>query len=106
VTSVSAPPPVGVAALIVSEWGKKDKTHGGLTLKPDKVDRILTRTAAEHACPSPPLFSYADVGRPAEFDALCEGTTAFNGFYGNGIVDALAAVTREDGAEKKQPLPA
>ena len=95
-TSMASPHAVGVAALIVSEWGKKDKAHGGLTLKPDKVNRILTRTAAEHACPSPPLFSYVDVGRPAEFDALCEGTTAFNGFYGNGIVDALAAVTRDD----------
>ena len=95
-TSMASPHAVGVAALIVSEWGKKDKAHGGLTLKPDKVNRILTRTAAEHACPSPPLFSYVDVGRPTEFDALCEGTTAFNGFYGNGIVDALAAVTRDD----------
>jgi len=99
-TSMASPHAVGVAALVVSEWGKKDKAHGGLTLKPDKVNRILTRTAAEHACPSPPLFSYADVGRPAEFDALCEGTTAFNGFYGNGIVDALAAVTRDDEDEQ------
>jgi hypothetical protein len=97
---MSSPHAVGVAALIVSEWGKEDKAHGGLTLKPDKVNRILTRTAAEHACPSPPLFSYADVGRPAEFDALCEGTTSFNGFYGNGIVDALAAVTRDDEDEQ------
>jgi subtilisin family serine protease len=99
-TSMASPHAVGVAALIVSEWGKKDKALGGLTLKPDKVNRILTRTAAEHACPSPPLFSYVDVGRPAEFDALCEGTTAFNGFYGNGIVDALAAVTRDDEDEQ------
>jgi subtilisin family serine protease len=99
-TSMASPHAVGVAALIVSEWGKNDKAHGGLTLKPDKVNRILTRTAAEHACPSPPLFSYADVGRPAEFDALCEGTTSFNGFYGNGIVDALAAVTRDDEDEQ------
>ena len=99
-TSMASPHAVGVAALIVSAWGKKDKAHGGLTLKPDKVNRILTRTAAEHACPSPPLFSYVDVGRPAEFDALCEGTTAFNGFYGNGIVDALAAVTRDDEDEQ------
>jgi subtilisin family serine protease len=99
-TSMASPHAVGVAALIVSEWGKKDKAHGGLTLKPDKVNRILTRTAAEHACPSPPLFSYVDVGRPTEFNALCEGTTAFNGFYGNGIVDALAAVTRDDEDEQ------
>jgi subtilisin family serine protease len=98
-TSMAAPHAAGVAALIVSEWGKTDKDHGGLTLKPDKVDRILTSTAAEHACPSPPLLSYENVGRPAEFNALCEGTTAFNGFYGHGIVDALAAVTPRDDEE-------
>jgi hypothetical protein len=33
------------------------------------------------------------VGRSAEFNALCEGTTEFNGFYGHGIVDAYATVT-------------
>ena len=42
-----------------------------------------------------PLFDYVNVGRPAEFDALCEGTTEFNGFYGSGIVDAYAAVTEK-----------
>jgi subtilisin family serine protease len=95
-TSMAAPHVSGVAALIVSEFGKKDHDHDGLTMKPKKVDRILTSTAAEHECPSPPLFSYSDVGRPPEFDALCEGTASFNGFYGYGIVDALAAVTRGD----------
>jgi subtilisin family serine protease len=95
-TSMAAPHASGVAALIVSQFGKKDKVNGGLILKPDKVDRILTSTSSQHACPSPPLFSYADVGRPAEFDALCEGTTAFNGFYGHGIVNAFAAVTWDD----------
>jgi hypothetical protein len=39
------------------------------------------------------LFSYANEGRPAEFNAFCEGDPNFNGFYGYGIVDALAAVT-------------
>jgi hypothetical protein len=42
----------------------------------------------------PPLHSYADKLRPASFDALCEGTTDLNGFYGDGIVDALAAVEK------------
>jgi len=95
-TSMAAPHASGVVALIVSQFGKKDKVNGGLTLDPVKVERILTATAADHACPTPPLFSYANVGRPAEYDALCEGTTAFNGFYGHGIVDAYAAVTRGD----------
>ena len=44
--------------------------------------------AAEHACPVPPLYSYTNFGRSAEWDALCEGDLEFNGFYGYGIVDA------------------
>jgi hypothetical protein len=90
---MASPHAGGVAALIVSEYGKKDKRRAGLTLDPDKVDQILTSTASEHACPTPPLVSYVGVGRPVEFDALCEGSPAFNGFYGHGIVDAFAAVT-------------
>ena len=40
----------------------------------------------------PALHSYADKGRGPSFTALCEGDAEFNGFYGHGIVDALAAV--------------
>jgi subtilisin family serine protease len=92
-TSMASPHTTGVAALIVSEYGRPDHRNGGLTMDPDKVERVLLRSAAEHACPTPALQSYVDVGRSAEFDALCEGTTGFNGFYGSGIVDAYAAVT-------------
>jgi hypothetical protein len=60
----------------------------------DSVKRILYGTAAKRACPVPPTVSYLNVGRSAEFTATCEGTEAFNGFYGHGIVDAYAAVTR------------
>jgi subtilisin family serine protease len=95
-TSMASPHTTGVAALIVSEYGERDRVHGGLTLNPNTVERILLRSAAKHACPTPRLQSYVDVGRPAEFDALCEGSTRFNGFYGHGIVDAYAAVTQED----------
>ena len=55
--------------------------------------QVPNHTAAEKACPNPPLVSYVNVGRSAEFDALCEGGTQFNGFYGFGIVDAYAGVT-------------
>ena len=58
-----------------------------------KVESLLLRTAAEHACPQPPLVSYANEVRPAEFNAFCEGGLNFNGFYGLGIIDAFAAVT-------------
>jgi subtilisin family serine protease len=93
-TSMASPHVTGVAALAVSRFGVKDPGHkGSLRLAPWKTELVLTEGAAEHACPVPPLFSYANVGRPPEFDALCEGTTEFNGFYGHGIVDAYATVT-------------
>jgi subtilisin family serine protease len=92
-TSMASPHAVGVAALIVSRFGKHDPSHPGVRLEPAKVESLLFRSAAEHACPEPRLFSYANEGRPAEFNAFCEGEPNFNGFYGYGIVDALAAVT-------------
>jgi hypothetical protein len=81
-----------VGALIVSRYGLPDLRRGGKTLLPALVEQILYRSAAEQSCPTPRLQSYAQEGRPAEFDALCEGGTNFNGFYGYGIVDAYAAV--------------
>jgi subtilisin family serine protease len=91
-TSMAAPHVTGVAALVVSKYGRRDAS--GLTLSPGRVEDVLTATAFHRACPVPPLMSYVDVGRPAEFDALCQGTLEFNGFYGHGVVDAYAAVTR------------
>jgi lantibiotic leader peptide-processing serine protease len=91
-TSMASPHATGVAALIVSRFGTRTR-HGGISLDPWKVERHLLGTAAPHACPDPRLRSYANEGRPVEWDALCEGGTRFNGFYGFGIVDAYAAVT-------------
>ena len=90
-TSMAAPHAVGVAALIVSAHGKRDARHGGLTLDPRAVERILTRTAKQTPCPSPPNFAYPD-DRDPSFDGVCEGTLAHNGIYGRGIVNALTAV--------------
>lgn len=90
---MASPHAAGVTALIVSKFGTRDWRRGGLTLAPDWVEQHLYRTAAEKACPQPRLVSYAQEGRPAEFDALCEGTKNVNGFYGYGVVDAYAAVT-------------
>jgi hypothetical protein len=94
-TSMASPHAVGVAALIVSKYG--DKRGGGITMAPADVERILTDTARDHACPEPRLHSYADKGRPASFDALCEGDAELNGFYGHGIIDAAAAVSAPRG---------
>lgn len=92
-TSMAAPHAVGVAALIVSEYGKKDSRHSdGLTLSPNKVKRIMKDTATAQSCPTPRLVDYSAIGRTPDFNALCQGNKHFNGFYGYGIVDALHAV--------------
>lgn len=94
-TSMAAPHATGVAALIVSRYGKQapGSAAGQLTMDPDAVAARLRSSATDHACPVPALVSYAEVGRPSDFDALCVGTTRSNNFYGDGIVNALAAVT-------------
>ncbi|MDQ1658057.1 MAG: lantibiotic leader peptide-processing serine protease [Cryptosporangiaceae bacterium] len=91
-TSMAVPHVAGVAALVVSQFGIADPRHaGGLTLAPDKVEKVLYATATHHACPTPRLRSYQREGLPAEYDAYCAGSPSFNGFYGHGIVNAEAA---------------
>jgi subtilisin family serine protease len=90
-TSMAAPHATGVAALIISAHGRKDRRHGGLTMSPRAVERVMTRTAKQTPCPSPPNFAYPD-DRDPSFDGVCEGTLAHNGIYGRGIVNALTAV--------------
>jgi subtilisin family serine protease len=89
-TSMASPHATGVAALIVSAHGKRDPVHGGLTMSPGAVERVLTRTARQTPCPFPPIATYPD--RDPTWNAACEGTLARNGFYGRGIVNALTAV--------------
>jgi subtilisin family serine protease len=93
-TSMASPHAVGVAALVVASLGHRDRAHGGLTLSPDVVERVLKRTAQNHACPNPPVFTYPDPDLTPDYTAICEGTTDRNGFYGEGIVDAFAASKR------------
>ncbi|MFG3557868.1 S8 family serine peptidase [Micromonospora sp. NPDC047557] len=90
-TSMASPHAAGVAALIVSRYGKP-QGRGGFGMSPDLVEQHLYRTAAEHACPEPRLQQYRNEGRDETFDAYCAGGVNFNGFYGYGIVDAYAAV--------------
>jgi subtilisin family serine protease len=92
-TSMASPHAVGVAALIVSHWGKADHAHGGLTLDPSVTGKILRKTATPHACPEPPLLDYRPVGRPASYNVTCVGAPDDNNIWGRGIVDALTAVT-------------
>ena len=91
-TSMASPHASGVAALIVSEYGKY--RGGKVSMKPAKVRNVLEGTAFAIPCPEPRTVDYLDEGRDATFTATCEGDLEFNGFYGNGAVDAWAAVTR------------
>ncbi|MEU8763691.1 S8 family serine peptidase [Streptomyces sp. NPDC048659] len=67
-TSMASPHVAGVAALIAS---------ANPTYTPADIRNALGTQATDKACPS---------------DARCTGTTAKNGFFGEGSVDALKAV--------------
>jgi subtilisin family serine protease len=90
-TSMASPHAAGVAALIIDRYGRPTR-HGGKALHPAIVRLILEESATDHACPVGGVEVYTDEGRPAEFNAVCEGTTDENGLYGEGIVNAARAV--------------
>jgi lantibiotic leader peptide-processing serine protease len=92
-TSMAAPHAVGVAALIVAQYGHRDRREGGLKMNPDRVERILRRTATDTPCPEPRLFDYPEPASGDQYTAFCDGPPENNGFYGDGIVNALAAVS-------------
>ena len=77
-TSMAAPHVAGVAALIVSHFGDS-LPGGGMSMDPADVEAILLESAVPHDCPAG--------------SANCDGGAAFNGFYGNGILNAQNALT-------------
>jgi lantibiotic leader peptide-processing serine protease len=88
-TSMASPHAVGVAALIVSQFGRPDRVHGGKTLAPLATELWLEATAIKKPCPTPATYEYPG------FDGLsktCEGPVWHNGFYGAGVTDALNAI--------------
>jgi subtilisin family serine protease len=79
-TSMASPHAAGVAALIVSQFGK---------MPPGAVQAMLTQTADAMACPPNPF----DPGGTGAWLATCVGGSGYNGFYGHGQVNALSAVS-------------
>jgi len=77
-TSMSSPHVAGIAALMISRFGK---------MTPTAVRAHLKRTADPIACPPNPFLA----GTP--FEANCSGRLGNNSFYGAGEVNALQAVT-------------
>jgi len=83
-TSMASPHAAGVAALIVSQYGR---------MSPSRLTAILDSTADAQPCPS---------SLPAGYDTflglddlkvqVCEGTPTSNSWYGHGQVDALSAI--------------
>jgi subtilisin family serine protease len=94
-TSMASPHAVGVAALIVARYGTADAAHGGLTLPPTQVEQILKSTAVDTPCPEPRAYHYP-FDSAGTYNATCGGDAAFNGFFGEGIVNALRAVKPAD----------
>jgi subtilisin family serine protease len=97
-TSSASPHVAGVAALIVSRYGRPvRKADGaqGMMLDPAITESILFDRARRHPCPDPPAYTYTRVlanGQIVTTTHTCEGPGDNNGFYGHGIVDAAAAV--------------
>jgi subtilisin family serine protease len=83
-TSMAAPHVTGVAALIIGALGGD--------ADPAEVRAIIEQSASDHPCPEPATVDYTLVGRPESWNATCTGTPTLNNFYGNGLVDAAAAV--------------
>ena len=86
-TSMAAPQAAGVAALIASQYGRPH-------LSPNELESRLEDSAVPDACPSPPTVTYdLPPGLFASSSATCKGKPDSNNFYGEGVVNALRAVT-------------
>ena len=86
-TSMASPHVAGVAALVISQFGK---------MPPGKVQAYINQTADPLPCPPNP-FLFPDWPRPSGDPQTCEGGIGYNSFYGHGEVNALNAILHTPG---------
>jgi subtilisin family serine protease len=104
-TSMAGPHVAGLAGLVISRYGDLDTPQNG-KMRPTQVEQIITQTADPQACPEtlPAATSGSQAGRPYEalgsgsesgLSPRCQGNGGHTSWYGQGQVDALAAVTND-----------
>ena len=88
-TSMASPHVAGVAALVISRYGK---------MSPGRVAAYLQQTADPQPCPSElPLGYLTFLGADDGQVQTCQGGAGHNSWYGAGQVNALSAVTHSSG---------
>jgi subtilisin family serine protease len=94
-TSSAAPYVSGVAALVVSKFGKDRRWRDDVRMSPTLVRRILEDTATPIECPPNPYVRVVNAPPPfgGTWTANCFTHGQKNGFFGFGEVNALAAIT-------------
>jgi subtilisin family serine protease len=80
-TSMATPHVAGVAALIISQFGK---------LSPGALQARINRTADSLPCPPNPF----NPGGNGTALATCDGGAGYNGFFGHGQVNAWSAISQ------------
>jgi lantibiotic leader peptide-processing serine protease len=105
-TSMAGPHVAGLAALVISQYGDLNTPQNG-KMRPTQVEQIISQTADPQACPQtlPDAnagslgaagVNYGEItGSQSDAPQECTGNGGHTSWYGQGQVDALAAVTND-----------
>jgi subtilisin family serine protease len=105
-TSMAGPHVAGLAGLVISRYGDLDTPQNG-KMRPTQVEQIISQTADPQACPQtlPDAnagslgaagVNYGEItGSQSDAPQECTGNGGHTSWYGQGQVDALAAVTND-----------